>query len=89
MYAITKSKMINPAHIVSIDYIINTLANADGSYDGLVNIQMSNHYKDGGIAIDAPCDRCEQIITELNEIINRCNNFIPVELVQSEQKLLN
>jgi hypothetical protein len=68
MYRISETKMINPAHIVSIDYE----SSPDGS-EGVVKIQMSNQSRAGVYQIEGGCDQCEKILNDLINIVADIN----------------
>lgn len=73
MYGISRTKMINPAQIVSIDYQVDAVADSDGKQTGMVIIQMSNQASQLAHTIKNTCDECERIITELIKIVKGIN----------------
>ena len=72
MYGISKTKMINPMHVVSIEYKVNDIIEGTGQ-TGSVFIQMVNQPDGKAYEIAGPCAQCEDIIRHLMEVIKGIN----------------
>jgi hypothetical protein len=73
MYGISEHKMINPAHVVSIEYVVNKVVGDDGTQSGSIFIQMVNQPDGKAYEIAGPCDQCEDIVNHLIDIIKKIN----------------
>ncbi len=79
MYGISRTQMINPAHIVVIDYRADEVVGADGVETGAVTIQMSNQSGQTAYVIKSTCDQCEMIVNDLIAIVKGINSDDSVE----------
>lgn len=76
MYQITDTKKINPAHIVSMEYKKDEVVGANGEAQAHLAIQMVNHTGNIAFLIEGSELRCQEIESELTELVNKCNNNV-------------